>query len=68
MMSLRTMTIPPHTATSEQAEEIPRESLAWYGIPYAEAERSVQETLVADSQEPSLDRMVLPYEMVAVWE
>jgi hypothetical protein len=60
------MTIPPYTATAEQVEEVRRESLARYGIPYAEAERNVQETLVADGQEPSSDRIVPPYEVVAV--
>ena len=64
--SLRTMTIPPYTATAEQVEQIRCESLARYGIPYAEAERNVQETLVADGQEPSSDRIVPPYEVVAV--
>jgi hypothetical protein len=66
VVSLRTMTIPPYAATAEQVEEIRRESLARYGIPYAEAERNVQETLVADGQEPSPDRIVPLYEVVAV--
>jgi hypothetical protein len=66
VVSLRTMTIPPYTATAEQVEEIRRESLARYGIPYAEAERNVQETLVADGQEPPSDRIVPSYEVVAV--
>jgi len=35
VVSLRTMTIPPYTATDEQVEEIRRMSLARYGIPYA---------------------------------
>jgi hypothetical protein len=65
-VSLRTMTIPSYTATAEQVEEIRRESLARYGIPYAEAERNVQATLAADGQEPSSDRTVPPYEVVAV--
>jgi hypothetical protein len=70
VVSLRTMTIPPYTATDEQLEEIRRESLARYGIPYAEAQRNVQGTLVADnhapSEESSLDPVVPPYEVVAV--
>jgi hypothetical protein len=66
VVSLRTMTIPPYTATAEQVEEIRRESLARYGIPYAEARRNVEEMLGADDQEPSLDRVVPPYEVVAV--
>jgi hypothetical protein len=37
-------------------EEIRRESLARYGIPYAEAERNVQETVVGYQEE-------LPYQM-----
>jgi hypothetical protein len=64
--TLRTMTIPSYTATDEEVEKIRRESLAQYGIPHAEAERNVQETLVADGQEPSFDPVVPPYEVVAV--
>ena len=63
---MRTMTIPPYTATGEHVEEIRRESLGRYGIPYAEAQRNVQETLGVDGQEPSADRVVPPYEVVAV--
>ena len=48
----------PH---GEQVEEIRRGSLAWYGIPYAEAERNVQETLVADGQEPAPELRVEAY-------
>ena len=70
VVSLRTMTIPPYTATGSQVEEIRRESLARYGIPYAEAERNVQEALAADhqatSEESPLDPVVPPYEVVAV--
>jgi hypothetical protein len=70
VVSLRTMTIPRYTATDEQVEEIRRDSLARYGIPYAEAERNVQETLVADgpatSEDPPLDPVAPPYEVVAV--
>jgi len=66
VVSLRTMNIPAYTATAEQVEEIRRESLARYGIPYAEAERNVKETLDVDGQEPSADRIVPPYEVVAV--
>jgi len=66
VVSLRTMNIPPYTATAAQVEEIRWESLARYGIPYAEAQRNVQETLAADSQEPSLDSIVPPFEVVAV--
>ena len=64
---LKTITISPYTATDEQEEEIRRDSLARHGIPYAKAERSVWETLVADDQEPSLNRVVTPYEVMAVW-
>jgi hypothetical protein len=60
------MTIPPYSATEEQVENIRRENLARYGIPYAEAERNVQETLVADNQEPSLETEVPAYEVVGV--
>ena len=66
VVSLRTMNIPAYTATAEQVEEVRRESLARYGIPYAEAEQNVQETLVADSQEKSLNPEVPAFEVVAV--
>jgi hypothetical protein len=66
VVSLRTMTIPAYTATAEHVEQVRRESLARYGIPYAEAKRNVQETLMADDKEPSPDRIVPPYEVVAV--
>jgi hypothetical protein len=65
-VSLRTMTIPPYTATDEQVEEIRRESLARYGIPYAEAERNVQEASANYQQEPSLAPEVPAYEVVTV--
>jgi hypothetical protein len=60
------MNIPAYTATAEQVEEIRRERLAQYGIPYAEAQRNVQETLGADSQQPSLNPEVPAFEVVAV--
>jgi hypothetical protein len=66
VVSLRTITIPPYNATEEQVENIRRESLARYGIPYAKAERNVQETSVAPKQEPSLEAEVPAYEVVAV--
>jgi hypothetical protein len=67
VVSLRTMTIPPYTATDEQVEEIRCESAARYGIPYAQAERNVQEALAADNQEPALGPSVVPaYEVVSV--
>jgi len=66
VVSLRTMNIPAYTATAEQVEEIRRESLARYGIPYAEAERNVQETLGVENQEPSTQPVVPPFEVVAV--
>jgi hypothetical protein len=64
-VSSRIVTIPPYNATEEQVEEMRHESLARYGIPYAEAERNVQGTLAAGNQEPSLDPVVPPYEVVA---
>jgi hypothetical protein len=66
VVSLRTITIPPYTATEGQVENIRRESLVRYGIPYAEAERNVQETVALAKQEPSLTTEVPPYEVVAV--
>ena len=70
VVSLRTMTIPAYTATAEQVEQIRRESLARYGIPYAEAKRNVQDALAADnhatSKESSPDPVVPAYEVVAV--
>jgi len=65
VVSLRTMTIPPYTATDEQVEEIRRESLARYGIPYAEAERNVQGALADYQPEPFRGAEVPAYEVVA---
>jgi hypothetical protein len=47
-------------------EEIRRESLARYGIPYAEAQRNVQKTLAAYPQEPSLEAQIPAYEVMTV--
>jgi len=66
VVSLGTMNIPPYTATAEQVEEVRRESLARYGIPYTQAERNVQETLRAESQEKPLNPEVPAFEVVAV--
>jgi hypothetical protein len=67
VVSLRTMTIPRYTASDEQVESIRRESLARYGIPYAEAGRDVQETLAADKHKSSLEMTAPPaYEVVAI--
>lgn len=66
VVSLRTVTIPPYTATAEQVEVIRRESLARYGIPYTDAKRNVQETLVASKQEFSSGAEVPAYEVVSV--
>jgi hypothetical protein len=66
VVSLRTMTIPSYTATDEQVENIRRESMARYGIPYAEAERNVQETLVDCQRKPSLEMEVPAYEVVSI--
>jgi hypothetical protein len=66
VVSWRTVTVPPYTATADQVEEIRHESLAWYGILHAEAERNVQETLVADNPEPFSDGVMPPFEMMTV--
>jgi hypothetical protein len=70
VVSSRAVTIPPYTATGGQEEEIRGESLGRYGIPYAEAERNVQEALTTDShaasEDSSPDPVVPPYEVVAV--
>ena len=51
--SMRTITIPPYTATDEEVEEVRRESLLRHGIPYSEAKRNVQETALDYQGEPS---------------
>jgi hypothetical protein len=67
-VGLRTMIIPSYTATGSRVEEIRRGSQGRCGIPQAEAERNVQETLAVDDQGLPLDRVVPPYEVVAVLE
>ncbi len=65
-VSMRTMNIPPYTATDEQVEEIRSESAAQYVTPYVEAQRNVQETVVDARQEHSPEMGVPAFEMVAV--
>ena len=48
--TIKTMTIPCYTATDAQVEALKKESMAQYGIPYAEAGCNVQESLEADPQ------------------
>lgn len=64
--SIRTITIPSYTATEAQVEEARRESAARHGIAYAEAERNVQETLVAYEQGVSIGQEIPAHEMLAV--
>ena len=66
VVNLRTMTIPPYTATAEQVEEVRRESLERYGIPHAEAVRNVQEALEEGKRQPNSEPVVPAYEVVAV--
>ncbi|MBN1814475.1 MAG: TraM recognition domain-containing protein [Anaerolineae bacterium] len=66
VVSMHTMTIPRYTATDEQVEEIRRESLARYGIPYAEAVRNLEKTLVIGNPRSSAKPAVPAYEVVAV--
>ena len=66
VVSLRTMNIPAYTATAEQVEEIRRESLARYGIPYAEAERNAQETLADCQPQRSMEIEIPAYEVVSL--
>ena len=67
VVTLRTTTIPPYTATDEQVEKVRRESAARYGIPYAEAVRNLQETLEADSKASSADSVVPAYQQFPFW-
>src|SRR5439155_22317009 len=43
--SIWTIGIPSYRATDEQVEAIRQESLNRYGIPYAQAQRNIQETI-----------------------
>jgi hypothetical protein len=40
--TMRTLTIPHYSATDAQVEAVKRESMARYGIPYAQAQRNVE--------------------------
>ena len=42
VVRMKTLTIPRYTATDAQVEAVKRESLARFGIPYAQAQRNVQ--------------------------
>ena len=53
VVSLHTITIPPYTATDQKVEEVRKASVAKYGIPYAEAKRNVEDTMLAYEQEPA---------------
>jgi hypothetical protein len=65
VFSMRTMTIPRYTATDEQVEDIRRESLARYGIPYSEAVRNLQETAAAGAAELPSESPVPAYEIIS---
>jgi hypothetical protein len=51
--TIKTMTIPRYTATDAQVDAVKQESMARYGVPYAETQRNVQESLEADPHPPS---------------
>ena len=63
--SLRTITIPSYTATDEQVRVIQKGSASHYGIPYSEAERNVQETLLG-YEGGSSKQEISAYETVTV--
>jgi len=65
VVSLRTITIPPYTATDEQVEAIRSESMARYGIPFAEAERNAQDILTDFRRDAFHSEGVPAYELVA---
>ena len=62
---LRTTTIPTYSATNKQVEEIRRESLARYGIPYAQAKQNTQDILTAHLEGSNLDPLVPSCEILA---
>jgi hypothetical protein len=45
---MRTLTIPHYSATNAQVEAVKQQSMARYGIPYAEAQHNAQQSLEAD--------------------
>ena len=62
---LRTTTIPTYSATNKQVEEIRLESLARYGIPYAQAKQNTQDILTAHLEGFNPDSVVPSCEVVA---
>ena len=63
---MHTMTIPRYTATDEQVEDIRCESLARYGIPYAEAVQNLEETAAAGAAKLPSEPPVPAYELVTI--
>ncbi len=53
--TIQTITIPAYTATDEAVEELRKESLKRYGIPYRQAKRNVEEPSTAGEYQISLD-------------
>jgi hypothetical protein len=53
--TIQTITIPAYTATDEAVEELRKESLKRYGIPYRQAKRNVEEPSTAGEHQISLD-------------
>ncbi len=59
--TIRTITIPPYAALDEEVEEIRRESLKNYGIPYTQALRNLDGTLQTPGPPASIETEVPVY-------
>jgi hypothetical protein len=65
VVGIRTITIPRYMATDEQVEEVKRDSLKRYGIPFSEAKCNLQ-GIPAPNTKPPAKRVVPAFEVVTV--
>ncbi len=65
VINLKTITIPKPTATEQQVEEVRQDSLKRYGIPYTQAEQTVQANSAANGPTASTEIDLPAYEVVA---
>jgi len=65
VVGIKTIAIPPYTATNKQVEDIRRESMARYGTTYLDAQKNAQEIFTDYKAKPSFETEVPAYEAIA---
>ena len=70
VVAMRTLTVPRYTATDTQVEAVKRESMARFGVPYAQARRNVETAQVnglasSPSQQGRTGPDIPAYELVS---